>query len=812
MVAWFFRLIVRYPILNILVATLLVGSLGVYAPQLRVDASSHTLMLEDDADLRFSADMSERYGSPEFLVIAFTPNEPLLSPKTRETINKLSGELESLARIDTVTSMLNVPLLQSPVRPIKELVKAVPTLQTDSLDPELVKEEFLTSPLYKGSLVSEDFTTTALLLNLAPDKRYRDLHKQRQELLDLESLNPIQAQLLKNLEETLRAHRDTQREIEHQSIKQIRAIMDDYHDEGTLYLGGVSMIVDDMITYIKHDVLFYGITLFALLSVALLLIFRQIRWVALPALVCLYSVTATTGVLGYFKWEVTVISSNFIALQLIITLSIVIHLIVRYRELAGCYTKTNQKRLVYATLLSKATPSFFAIITTIAGFGSLVLSNIKPVMALGWMMSVGIGISLVLGFVLFGGILALLPKFKPHFYFETHVPLAHWCSQLVKIHGRKILAVSAGVFVLGISGAMQLEVENSFIDYFKSSTEIYKGMTVVDKKLGGTTPLDVIVTFDAKEDVTTEEIDPFEAEFAQTKNEAQYWFSAAKMKTILEIHEYLEAQEAIGSTQSIGTLLKIGKILNSNRDLGSFEMALLYNELPVKFRNLIMNPYVSIENNQVRFATRIVDSMEGLRRNAMLEKIDNDLKTLLQNKEATHRLSSLMVLYNNLLQSLFDSQIRTLGFVVLLLGGMFWLLFQNLKVAFIALASNIVPMSVVFGFMGWIGLPLDMMTITIAAISIGIGVDDTIHYLHRFREELAHDGDYVAAMTRAHKSIGYAMYYTSFVVILGFSILVVSNFIPTIYFGLLTVLVMAMVLLGALLLLPQLLLRFQPWK
>jgi len=691
-----------------------------------------------------------------------------------------------------VTSILNVPLLQSPIQPIKELVKGVPTLQSDTPNPELVKEEFLKSPLYKGSLVSEDFTTTALLLNLSSDGRYRSLMQERQKLQDIQSLNTKQIQTLNELEKTLRVHRETQREIEHQSIKQIRAIMDEYKDEGTLYLGGVSMIADDMITYIKHDVLFYGVTLFLLLSIALFVIFGQIRWVAIPSLVCLYSVIATTGILGYFGWEVTVISSNFIALQLIITLSIVIHLIVRYRELAGSYTKTNQKRLVYATLLSKATPSFFAIITTIAGFGSLVLSNIKPVMALGWMMSVGIGLSLILSFVLFGALLALLPKVKPHFYFEKKIPLAHWCSQIVKNHGRKILVTSVAIFFISITGAMRLEVENSFIDYFKSSTEIYKGMAVIDKKLGGTTPLDVIITFKDEPIPEPEEIDPFEAEFAQTQDEAQYWFSATKMSTILKVHDYLESQEAIGSVQSIGTLLKIGKNLNKGKSLGSFEMALLYNELPEKFRDLILNPYVSIEHNQVRFATRIVDSMEDLRRDALLKTINNDLHVMLENTDATHRLSSLMVLYNNLLQSLYDSQIRTLGFVILLLGVMFWLLFQNLKVAIIALVANIIPMSVVFGFMGWIGLPLDMMTITIAAIS--------------------NDGNYVAAMTRSHKSIGYAMYYTSFVVMLGFSILVISNFIPTIYFGLLTVLVMAMVLLGALLLLPQLLLRFQPWK
>ena len=170
-----------------------------------------------------------------------------------------------------------------------------------------------------------------------------------------------------------------------------------------------------------------------------------------------------------------------------------------------------------------------------------------------------------------------------------------------------------------------------------------------------------------------------------------------------------------------------------------------------------------------------------------------------------------MVLYNNMLQSLFKSQILTLGAVVISLFVMFWILFRSFKVASIAIMSNLIPMSIVFGFMGWYAIPLDMMTITIAAISVGIGVDDTIHYLHRFKEELKKDGNYEEAIRRSHATIGYAMYYTSFAIMLGFSVLVVSNFIPTIYFGLLTVLVMFMVLMGALILLPRFLLATKPY-
>ncbi|MBN2963303.1 MMPL family transporter [Sulfurospirillum sp. T05] len=806
-----FRAIITYPFISVVLVTLCVGFLGIYTSHLQIDASSKTLMLEDDEDLLFTNAVGERYGGGDFLVIAFKPHEDLLAPQTLNALKNLSDELSALNRIASVVSILNVPLLQSPVLPVRELVKRIPTLEDERVDYALAKEEFLHSPLYKDNLVSADFTTTALLLNLTPDLRYTQLEKHKKALEALEHPTSVQRQELKQTLQNIKFHRDAQREIEHQSIKQIRAIMEDYAPYGSLFLGGVNMIADDLITYVKHDVLFYGVSLLLLLSLTLWAIFRQLRFVALPLLICLYSVLASTGILGYFGWEVTVISSNFISLQLIITVSIVLHLVVRYRELALRYTKTSQQRLVFVTLASKATPSFFAIITTIAGFGSLIFSNIRPIITLGWMMSVSIGTSLVIAFVLFGAILALLPKKRPVSTFETRFALTHWCANLVKTRGNAILLLSGFIFLLGVSGASRLEVENSFINYFKSSTEIYKGMEIIDQKLGGTTPLDVLITFTQKEELEIEALDDFEAEFAQKQSKEEYWFSARKMQIVERIHTYLDAQPEIGSVQSLGTLLSVGKILNEGKQLDSFQLALLYNELPPRFRGLILDPYLSIEHNQVRFSTRVIDSQEGLRRDALLARINHDIDALLEDDTATHRLSGLMVLYNNMLQSLYESQITTLGFVALVLLGMFWLLFGSLKVALIAIVSNIIPMSIVFGLMGWAGLPLDMMTITIAAISIGIGVDDTIHYLHRFREELAHDWNYEAAMERSHQSIGYAMYYTSFAIILGFSILVVSNFIPTIYFGLLTVLVMAMVLLGALLLLPRLLIVFRPW-
>ena len=575
------------------------------------------------------------------------------------------------------------------------------------------------------------------------------------------------------------------------------------------------MISDDLISFVKNDLFVFGTALLLLLVAVLWATFREIRWVVLPVVISASSIVTTSGLLGYFDWEVTVISSNFISLQLIITLAIVLHLIVRYRELVHICPNCTQKDLVLETVMSKLSPSFFAILTTVVGFASLVFSNILPIINLGWMMSSGIAISLILSFIIFPSVLVMLPKSKKDIKDIKRFSPTKMMSNWVEFYGKTILFISLLVVVFSLTGATKLIVENSFINYFRSSTEIYKGMQVIDEQLGGTTPLDVIVKFKNKEITTTKEnadddFSDFSDEFENQTDKNQYWFTPERMKLILQIHNYLENKPEIGNVQSLATLQKLGKSLNDGKDLDNFGLALIYNKLPQEFKQIILNPYLNIEKNEVRFATRIVDSNPKLRRNELIKEINRDLKKMINPETASFRQSNLMILYNNMLQSLFESQIVTLGFVLVLLFLMFLLIFKSLHVALIAIVSNAISISVIFGFMGWFSIPLDLMTITIAAISLGIGVDDTIHYIHRFYEELEKDGDFVKAMHRSHNSVGYAMYYTTFAIMLGFSILVLSNFVPTIYFGFLTMTAMIMALLGALLLLPRLLIIFKP--
>ncbi len=804
---------------------ILILILGFFATKLEIDASAETLLLEGDKDLEFSRTISKRYATEDFLVITFTPQEDLLSSKVLAQIKLLSSELEALDLVSSVTSVLNVPLLQSPEKPVKELLKKIPTLESADTDKKLAQKELTSSPLYKEHLVSKDFKTTALLVNLITDQVFIKMRERREELLELRRKKQITAKQMEELEvveANFKNYRDHMRELNHQNVLKVRSIMQKYKGDARLHLGGVPMIADDMVTYVQSDIETFGLAVLVLLVIILGALFREARWVLIPIAICVAAVVAASGILGMFSWEITVVSSNFISLQLILTISLVIHLTVKYRELLSVKPEATQQELVLETVTSMATPSFFVVITTISGFSSLVFSQILPVINFGWMMSIGVTLSLVLTFVIFPAVMLMLPKVALKVASKAE---STFTSHLAGVADRfsKVIIGGAIVMVLfAFSGSFKLFVENSFIDYFKSDSEIYQGMKVIDTELGGTTPLDVILTFKEDQKATVEvkenetetayddNLDSFDEEYETATYDEQYWFTEYKMDKVKEVHEYLEKQPEIGKVLSLATMGEVGKVLNNGRKLESLELALLYKELPKEYRKIVLDPYMNIDNNEVRLTMRIIDSQEGLRRDALIKRIKTDVAKILDPEYESFELTNILILYNNMLNSLFNSQIKTLGVVVVILFSMFLVLFRSLKVALVAITVNIIPVSVIFGFMGWFKIPLDIMTITIAAISLGIAVDNTIHYIYRFKEEYGKTGDYLQSMYNGHKSIGTAMFYTSMSIMIGFSVLVLSEFIPTIYFGILTCLAMFMAVVADLLLLPVLLVKYKP--
>ena len=784
---------------------------GCLSTRLSIDASAETLLLEHDPDLKAYRQIAKRYDSPGLLVVAFTPKDDLFLPKNLELIKNLSDELAKNEMVGSVISILNVPLLNSVKGGVTGILDHTPTLSDKDINISKAKLEFAKSPIYSGNLISKDLKTTAIALNLKQDEKFNELLNERNLLSQKESNGTItqaEKEKFKALVTEFKAYRDELRKSDHKNLEAIKATIAKFNANDELFLGGANMIADDMIGFIKSDLLVYGLSVLALLSFSLWLFFRQVRWIILPMFICAVSAIFTTGIFGMFGWEVTVISSNYIALQLIITISTVIHLVVSYREFYARHPKYSQNQLIYLTLRDKFSPSFWAIFTTVIGFSSLMSADIKPVIMLGIMMSAGISVSLVLAFLLFGSVNVNLKKLAPVRTFENSFKFTKYCANLA-LNSRKIIyAVCVLVVCFGVYGISKIKVENSFIGYFKESTQIRQGMQIIDTKLGGTIPVDVIVKFKESEpkQEKTDEKDDFESEFENDAKSAKYWFNSYHTRIAEKIHDHLTQQKFVGNVSSLATLIKAIKELN-NGVSDDFLLAAMYEKLPLEYKNILLSPYVSVENDELRFSLRIVDSDPKLRRNLFLKELKAGLLELTKNDNVSIEVVGMMVLYNNMLQNLLSSQVDTFGLTVAILFAIFCFVFRSIKLATIAIVSNLIPLCTLFGVMGFFGIPLDVMSITIAAISIGIGVDDIIHYIHRFKEELL-TKDVFESIKAAHASIGYAMYYTSFTIFLGFSVMITSNFIPTIYFGLLTDLVMVFMLLGALIILPSLIASF----
>jgi hypothetical protein len=813
----FQAVVIEKPLFVIIGLTIITSVLGYRAVDLKIDASAESLLLENDQDLHYTRKVTDRYNVHDFLVISYTPEDgDVLSGNSLVDLEGLRDELTRLKPVESVTTILDVPLLESPIISYSQLSEQIPTLRSPATDRDLARKELQESPFYRNLLVSPDLKTTAVIINLKRDEAYRALLSERNHLLAKQAEGkpaiPEEARL-QTVRQDIRQRLDQLNVVQHENIRAIRSIMDNYRSSSELFLGGVSMIADDLINYIKKDLIVFGFGVFVLLVVVLGLIFRRLVWIILPMTCCFFSVAAMMGLLVLFDFEVTVISSNFISLQLIITLAISIHLIVRYNEFLTENPKSSQRDLVLKTIRTKFMPCLYAALTTIAGFSSLLLCDILPVVNFGWMMSAGILLSLMLTFLLFPAgtmIVRKEPVAVPPKRLRFSVTRA--VAEFTAVRGKIIMGVTIVFLCFGVMGISRLEVENSFISYFKENTEIYQGLERIDRKLGGTTPLDVVIEFGAYEEIPENSFSGDSDEYEDSEEDsAKYWFTDDIISVAENVHDYIESLPEIGKVLSLGSLLKTARSLNNGKSLDSLEMSVLYSKMSEELKQIVLYPYVSTEYNEIRFAVRIKDSLTTLKRDRLLKKIQTDLAKQPGMENSRVRLAGTMVLYNNMLNSLFRSQILTLGIVVLALLFMFYILFRSVRIALIAILPNLFSACVVLGIMGWLGIPLDMMTITIAAISIGIAVDDTIHYIHRFREEIAKDADYQKAMFRSHGSIGRAMYYTSITVIIGFSILILSNFYPTIYFGLFTGLAMLLALIAALTLLPLLLIFFKPF-
>ncbi len=759
-----------------------------FSKEFQLDASSDTLLIEGDPDLKYLDEINTRYNSREFLVLTYSPDQSMISDQSINNLLSLKYKIQSFDWVHSVITLLDVPLLSSTDETLTEKLKNFSTLKSDGVDRQRGFEEILESPVFKNFVISEDGKTSGIIVYIKEDNKIKNFKNNN----DLEQFKKLK------------------KEKNHKNILEIRSAIKDYDSSAKIHLGGIPMIADDMMSFIKNDIFIFGIGVLIFIIFTLWFVFKKIIWIIIPLSSCIFSVIVMTGMLGLIGWKVTVISSNFIALMLILTMAMNIHMSTRFLQLKNDFPSMKKTKILEMTTKKMFLPIMYTALTTICAFLSLIFSGIKPVIDFGWMMTLGLLTSLITTFTLLPSLLLILSdKYVFNLKSSSDSKFTKILSHISINYKKIVFIVSIIVIFISFFGISKLRVENSFINYFSKDTEIYKGMKLIDDQLGGTTPLEIILKFPkSDEEIETEDEDWGEID---EENNDKYWFTKDKVDKINKVHNYLEQLEHVGKVLSFSSILKVAEKLNNDKPLGSLEMGVLYTKLPDNIKKEIVSPYISVESSEARISLRVKDSNDELRRNELINKINYDLENKLNLKKDEFKLAGILIIFNNLLQSLFKSQILTLGFVMMGILLMFLILFKNIKLSLIGVIPNFIAAFFILGIIGVFNIPLDMMTITIAAITIGIAVDNSIHYIYRFKEEFFKLKDYQKTLKICHSTVGIAILNTSVTIVFGFSILVLSNFIPTIYFGIFTGIAMLIAMLLVLTLLPSLLLAVKPF-
>ena len=786
-----------------------------FSKNFNLDASSDALLLEGDQDLKYLREINERYGSKDFLFLTYTPITNFTDEDTIINLQLLKSKIEKLSWVDSVITIIDVPLLKSTDEALMERLKNYKTLSYPEVDKERGFEEIINSPLYKNYVISNDGKTSGIVVYLKIDQRLKEFIKLKEKYqIQSKEKNLTQLEKDKYLDFMVEYenYKNLYNKRNHQNINEIREVISKYGENAKIHLGGIPMIADDMMTFIKKDIIVFGFGVFVFIIFTLWMIFKNVKWVMIPLIGCTSSVIIMIGLLGYLGWKVTVISSNFIALMLILNMAMNIHMTVRYLQIRKDFSNFTKNDSIIETTRKMFLPILYTVLTTICAFLSLIFSGIKPIIDFGWMMTLGLIVSIAVTFFLLPSLLSFLKDDGLNINEIKRSRITGFLSKVSQGNSFIIFGLTVFIVAISVKGITKLEVENSFINYFDRDTEIYKGMKTIDDKLGGTTPLDVIVKFSDKNNEMKKEEDEF-SEWEEDEgddNKSKYWFTRDKIDRILKVHDYLDSLPEIGKVLSFGSIIRVAEDLNGKK-LQSLEIAVLYSKIPPEIKKEIITPYISVENNEARISVRIKDSLKDLRRNDLILKINNEIISELGISKEEFKLTGVLILFNNLLQSLFKSQILTLGIVMLGISLMFFVLFRNVLISLIGVVPNFIAAFFILGIIGLNKIPLDMMTITIAAITIGIAVDNSIHYIYRFKEELKILKDYNLTVEKCHSTVGVAILNTSITIVFGFSILVLSNFIPTIYFGVFTGIAMLLAMISVLTLLPKLILIFKPF-
>ncbi len=789
------RIVLGHPLSIVLLFLAALFFFGYHLRSFRMDASSDSLVLENDRDLKYYEATRALFGSDDYVILALSHPEGVFTQSVLDTIRDLSGELGTLSNIESVTSILTVPLFHSPPVTIYEMGSGFKTLLMEGCDREAAARELTASPLWRNNLVSPDGKTTSIVLTFRPDEAFTSLRNERYRLrravADGRASGAERATLEKFDSEYKAAHAELSSR-RRQDVRTLREILSRYRARGfEIVESGLPMIVADMVTYIERDIVVFGIAVVLFLALVLTLVFRELRWTVLPILTCSIPVVFMMGYLGLTGWETTVVTANFSSLLLIISMQNCIYVIVRFRELHARSPELAKEDILFQSVRQVSVPCAFASATAMVGFAALMVSGIRPVIDFGILMSTGLGLAYAVNFIFFPAAIMLLPQGPVparKFAVLERSPVS-FLAEFSLGHGKAIIIGAAACVAVGAVGISRLEVENRFIDYFRAFTPISRGLVLIDQRLGGTTSLEVVLD----------------------GGERDYWLEPRNLEALRKIHRFIESLDNIGKVSSLDSLVTILTRVNDGIPPNRFILGLARATLGEQMRRAYLSPYVTEDFSRARIFVRIPESSPTLRRDALLTELSGFLRNEMNLPEDKARITGLFVLYNNLLKSLFDSQIKTIAMVFAAIYTMLVILFRSPFAALAGILPATLPVFIVLGTMGILGISLDIMSIMIASVTMGIAVDNMIQYKFRFRSEYRAGRDYALATRRSHNSIGLAILYSNLTIVSGFAILALSNFIPTVYFGLFTSLAMAAGFSASLTVLPMLLGWWRPF-
>lgn len=710
--------------------------------QLDFDRRVESMFPANDPRLAGYQRSKELFGGAETCAVAYT-DDALLTEEGLERVRRLGERLRQLPGVESALSLADARLPSAPFDP-RPLAQQ---LQAGTITPRELREQLLTSELYRGVLLGPDGQTTVIVVQIAPGER-----------------TAVPAE---------------------ETIEQIRRVAAS-HDPPAL-VAGPTVLVHDVYRHLDEDGRLLGIASTVLLTVVIALLFRNLRWVLLPLMVVHVTLIWTKALLVATGVQMTMVSSPLVALVTVIGVATVVHITMGFREARDRHAPLEA---LVQTGRHVGPPVFWTCLTTAAGFGALLASQVVPVQNFGGMLAIG-------SLLVFLAVIALVPSgvLLGRFDTDPHPPPGEGkliaglnrVMHLVEKHPRWLVVGSVVVVALATSGSLRLEVATDFSDNFREDSPIVQSYEFLAKRLGPVASMDVIV--DTPETVTPEFVD----NLAHLQQDIEHLDGIEGTVSIVDLMAFLNPS-ADRRPGGLGGLISRGLRLVPPEQ----RLALIERLEP----GLLAGFW-----NRPQRATRIVVRVRPVPGSKARRQLIEDVQALGRRRFPSATVAGMHVLLTYLVENLLADQWVTFGIAVVGIFLMMVVAFRSWWLGLIALIPNAAPIVVVIGSMGWLGLQVNVATAMIASVSMGLSIDFSIHYLYRFQRERRAGQDLFSALRAAHHSVGRAIVLADVALVAGFTVLCISQFIPTVHFGLLVSVAMLGGLVGNLFLLPLLLAR-----